>query len=142
MKGIGCSMIIVNSRQQVLLLLRDSKSEIPYPACWDLPGGKVEPGESPEQAILREVKEELGLEIKNCSLFRITDFHDRKEYTFRSELDLEVNHIDLQEGQAARWFQHKEIAQIELAFNFNVILEEFFKKRIEYDSRDKSCSNH
>lgn len=34
-----------------------------YPDCWDLPGGHVEPGESPAQAVVRECAEELGVRI-------------------------------------------------------------------------------
>ena len=36
-----------------------------YPDCWDLVGGHIEPGESPEQAVIRECLEELGVRIFN-----------------------------------------------------------------------------
>lgn len=41
------------------------ESEAYYPNHWTLPGGRVETGESPEQALVREVKEELGIKLAN-----------------------------------------------------------------------------
>ncbi|MEM7562276.1 MAG: NUDIX domain-containing protein [Pseudomonadota bacterium] len=42
-------------------------------SCWQLPGGWIEPGESPQQAASREVKEETGLDLKEMELVAITN---------------------------------------------------------------------
>jgi 8-oxo-dGTP diphosphatase len=57
-------IIFVNSKREVLLQMR-GESEAYYPNHWTLPGGRVETGESPEQALVREVKEELGIKLAN-----------------------------------------------------------------------------
>ena len=39
---IGAGIILLNSNNEVLLLLRDNKIDIPFPNMWDIPGGKME----------------------------------------------------------------------------------------------------
>jgi mutator protein MutT len=45
-----------------LLLVRRGRD--PHRGRWSLPGGRVEPGETPEQAVVREVREETGLDVE------------------------------------------------------------------------------
>lgn len=47
--------------QRVLVYLRDDKPTIPFPACWDLPGGGRENDEDPVACAQREVQEEFGI---------------------------------------------------------------------------------
>ena len=44
-KDQGCTMLFLNPRGEVLMLLRDDKPGILYPNMWDLPGGHLEKGE-------------------------------------------------------------------------------------------------
>ena len=50
------------------VILRDDISEIPWPGCWDFPGGGREDAESPEECVLRETREELGLTLTQNDL--------------------------------------------------------------------------
>jgi 8-oxo-dGTP diphosphatase len=119
-------MLFVNRRRQVLLLLRDDTSAIPYPNHWDFPGGHVEPGEKPEACIAREMKEEMGFTLEGHRLFRITEFADRREYTFWLRADFAAEAVDLKEGQRVRWFSAVEVGATELAYDFNAVAEAFF----------------
>ena len=56
------------SRGRVLTLLRDDRPDIPYPNMWDLPGGGREVGETPQDCVLRELHEEMGLRLNNETL--------------------------------------------------------------------------
>ncbi|MSU49569.1 MAG: (deoxy)nucleoside triphosphate pyrophosphohydrolase [Opitutus sp.] len=53
--------VIEDGHGRVLLAQRPAHKHLGLK--WEFPGGKVEPGESPEQAILREIKEELGCSV-------------------------------------------------------------------------------
>lgn len=46
-----------------VLLVHRRADRVDYPSTWDLPGGHLEPGETPEEALRREVREEIGVEV-------------------------------------------------------------------------------
>jgi mutator protein MutT len=60
--GIGCGALIVNNKNEVLLLKRGNKSRN-NAGFWSQPGGRVDYGETVIEAIKREVREEVGVEI-------------------------------------------------------------------------------
>ena len=127
MKRKGSSIIFVNDKQQVLLFLRDNKPDIPYPDTWDVPGGHVDEGETPEQCIVREMREEMGISLKNFQLFSAIEFDDRVEYTFWKSENLDIDKIRLTEGQCLRWFTQDEVYETVLAYGFNRIMDNFFQ---------------
>lgn len=128
----GAGIILINSNNEVLLLLRDDKPEIPFPNQWDIPGGRIEEGESPIEAIRREMLEELGLQLlSDFQLFKIYKSDNLTDFLFWKRINLNPDEITLNEGQRLKYFSLQEIRKTELAFNYNQVLEEFFKEVVK-----------
>ena len=70
-------LALVNEKNEVLISLRKNKKE--YDGYWEYPGGKVEEDESLGQAIIREIKEEIDLEISNNCIAPLTFAVDQHE---------------------------------------------------------------
>ena len=65
----GCKIALF-CEDRILTILRDDKSNIPYPNTWELPGGGREGDESPFECAEREVYEELGIHLtEDCLLW-------------------------------------------------------------------------
>ena len=132
MKRKTASIVLLDSVHRCLLFLRDDKPAIPYPNRWDLLGGLVEPGETAEQAIWREMLEELELTLENPTLFKVYDLPDRLEHLFWQQTGLDITKTILHEGQKLAWFSEQQIRgmrQQDLAFGFRDLLVEFYKVR-------------
>lgn len=123
----GADIIILNSQQQVLLVLRDNKSSIPFPNTWALLGGYLEENETPEVAIRRELVEELEIELGEVNFFKSYFWEECDEHIFWTRLDLDISQIQLQEGQKLAYFSREELNQLEFASHYDQILSEFFE---------------
>src|SRR5207302_1207058 len=58
---VVCACVLRQGGQQVLLSMRRAPGVSGLDGKWELPGGKIEFGETPEQTIVREIREELGI---------------------------------------------------------------------------------
>lgn len=59
---------------KLAVILRDDFAHIPWPDHWDFPGGESDPGETPEQCVIRETREELAIALDPGDLIWKRDF--------------------------------------------------------------------
>ncbi len=78
---------------------------------WEFPGGKIEEGETPEQALAREIKEELDTEIQVGELIGTIEYDYPKFHLSMDCFWCEITQggLELKEHEAARWLSKEEL---------------------------------
>jgi 8-oxo-dGTP diphosphatase len=131
MKQIA-QVLLFDRDRKLLIYLRDDKPDIPFPNCWDFFGGHVEEGETPEQALVREIKEELGISLSNWKFFRRYDCADGDaypniKYIYRANIDKQAAELALAEGQRLTSITIEERFDFSFANILGRILEDFIQ---------------
>ena len=71
-------MAVITDAQKRVLITKRAHSDT-HGGCWEFPGGKLEAGETPDLALMRELREELGIGVvKHCFLTEITHHYDHQ----------------------------------------------------------------
>ena len=123
-------VLLFDCNRRLLIYLRDDKPEIPFPNHWDFFGGHVEVGESAEQALVRELKEELGIELKQWQFVRRYECLDGDVYPnvkiiYRATIDKTPDELVLYEGQRLTSITMEERFDYKFANILGRILEDF-----------------
>ncbi len=106
---VACAL--VDSDGRVLLSQRPEGKALA--GLWEFPGGKVEPGETPEEAVIRELEEELGIQTQIPCLAPLT-FASHTYETFHLLMPLYIcrrfeGTAVGREGQAIKWVRPKAL---------------------------------
>ena len=132
MKEIA-AIILENDKREFLLYLRDNKPDIPFPDHWDLIGGHIEEGETPEEALIREVKEELDIDLKNYTFYKryeclTGDAYENIKYIYYGKINLPIEEITLMEGVRPQYFSRAEIPNVKFANILKAIVMDYISE--------------
>jgi 8-oxo-dGTP diphosphatase len=106
---VACALIDADKR----VLLAQRPEDKPMAGLWEFPGGKVEPGERPEQTLIRELREELGITVSEPCLAPLT-FASHAYETFHLLMPLYIcrrweGMVIAREGQALAWVRANKL---------------------------------
>ena len=123
MAHVADVVIIKNNKVLLVQQLKDSAKGL-----WSYPGGKIEKGETAEQAVVREVQEELDVSLivyKHIKEYKIvTSFGPLTITTFTGKIGNQSININEDELLAYGWFSLKEVKQIADSLRGNIVLEQ------------------
>ena len=112
MKTVSVVAAVIKDKDRIFATARGYGE---YKGWWEFPGGKIEQGETPQQALIREIKEELDTEI------RVGELIDTIEYdypTFHLSMDcfwaeVVAGNLVLKEAAAAKWLTKETSDSVE-----------------------------
>lgn len=117
---LAASGIILNQRK-ILLLQRSNYTEN-YPGFWGCPGGRALEGETAEQNVIREVKEESNLDFFPIQIIKTGIWQTRTFYRFLGNWEGEIR-VQQEEVADYNWFNYQQAVKLDLSFDYREIIE-------------------
>ena len=113
--GIGVFVLITNSNNKIILTKanQSEKKGEDYKDIWSMPGGTLEFGENAEDCLIREIKEELGININNIKLLNYNDYIKNNRHwlalNFSAETDETVRNLEPEKNEVVSEFSITEM---------------------------------
>lgn len=104
---------------------------------WEFPGGKIEDGESPEHALIREIKEELDTDINVGELIDTIEY-DYPNFHLSMDCfwcDIVQGGLELREHEAAKWLTKENLYSVEWLPADVGLIEKIKEKMYNYETR-------
>ena len=111
---VAAAVIVSENEQGEKVIFATERGYGDYKDWWEFPGGKLEEGETPEEALVREIREELNIRISVDRYF-LTVEHDYPAFHLSMACFLchiEEGHMTLLEHEDARWLKLSEIRSV------------------------------
>jgi 8-oxo-dGTP diphosphatase len=115
---------------------------MPLPGKWEFPGGKVEEGEAPEACLIREIREELAIDIRIFGALQPSEFSYTSQKTIRLIPFLatwEAGDIRLLEHSEVKWIGPEELFSLDWAAADVPIVHELQEKWVKLVSQIKTA---
>jgi len=108
---VSCAVIMDGD----LVLVTQRSEFMPHPLKWEFPGGKLKPGETPEGCIVREIREELGVEISVIQLLPSVKhvYDDSAIKLIPFVCSIVRRDIKLREHRSYSWVHRSELEKID-----------------------------
>ncbi|HVY50325.1 MAG TPA: NUDIX domain-containing protein [Devosia sp.] len=116
--------VALHRQQDVLLIQRNMP---PSEGLWTLPGGRLEPGESTEQCAIREVKEELGLDVFALRSVRVMRYGQFELEVFATQTFEGEISPDPAEIRSWRWVRPHQLARLTTTAGLDEVLAAVFR---------------
>lgn len=127
---VGASNIFVDVDGRLLLMKRANECAT-FPGYWGLIGGYIDPGETPEEACIREAKEEVGVDIEVLKF--VGRYYNTPNPNYGNAIGLPhyskiisgtPHPAQPEECSDVKWFTPEEVREMELAYDHKKILED------------------